>query len=164
MIYAHTYYTPGLWLLASGSLTVHGQQRIQGDFTAMRFNAFVEAVENQTPYRFYYSPVWTDSLVVNVHSEGQPLDAILNQILSATNLRYAIAGDAVYITQEREIMTELASGFSPQHHAPPIKHRYSTTPPTKAVRRPNSSPKRGYTASAIVWMTARAMLMLTGST
>ncbi len=101
------------WLLASGSLTVHGQQRIQGDFTAMRFNAFVEAVENQTPYRFYYSPVWTDSLVVNVHSEGQPLDAILNQILSATNLRYAIAGDAVYITQEREIMTELAPGLFP---------------------------------------------------
>jgi len=108
-------------LLAFGSLTVHAQRRIQGDFTGMRFNAFVELVEQQTPYRFYYSPAWTDSLVVNVHAEGQLLDAVLNQALSTTNLRYAIAGDAVYITQEREIMTELAPGLFPATPRTPNK-------------------------------------------
>lgn len=104
-----------LIVLAVMPLVVHGQQqpRIQGDFMGMRFEAFVEKIEKETGYHFFYSPAWTDSLVVNLRSDGQPLEALLNGLFSTTNLHYAIAGDAVYITQDREIMTELAPGLFP---------------------------------------------------
>jgi hypothetical protein len=91
-----------------------GQQsaRITGDFNNVAFADFVEAVEKQTPYRFYYKRAWTDSLTVNISANSQTLNQILAQVLGNTELQFAIdRNNNVFITKTRKIATELAVGF-----------------------------------------------------
>jgi len=103
-------------LLTLISLTAYGQRRIDGDFSGTRFDTFVQTVEKQTGYHFYYSPAWTDSLFVTLHAVNEPLDVALNTILQSTNLQVTLTDDAVYITKERGIMTELAPGLFREEH------------------------------------------------
>lgn len=98
------------------SVRVFGQSSaerpISGDFSSLRFEQFVQRIEAQTPYRFYYTPADGDSIRVDMRVENQPVRAILQQLFE--NTRYAFAIDRqnrVYITTDRVIRTELPVGY-----------------------------------------------------
>ena len=95
--------------------SARGQQReelISGNFGATRFEDFVEAVEKQSSYRFFYDKGSIDTLTVNVISQGKTLDVILQEILDGTPLHFAIdAAMRVFITHARPILTVLPPGF-----------------------------------------------------
>jgi hypothetical protein len=85
---------------------------LNATFRDVTFEKFVESVESRTPYRFYYDSKSTDSVVVNVDLKDSHLAAALDEILSGTELHYAIDGEGnVYITQAREIMVGLPDDF-----------------------------------------------------
>jgi hypothetical protein len=84
---------------------------ISGDFTSHTFAQFVSKVEAQTNYHFYYNPSWTDSLVVNAQFTNASVAKVLDEVLTGTVLHYSINGNAIYITAERQILTELPVGF-----------------------------------------------------
>ncbi|QMW04272.1 TonB-dependent receptor [Spirosoma foliorum] len=85
---------------------------IQGNFQNMRFEQFVQAVETQTPYRFFYNTADVDSLIVDMKVENQPLRTVLQQLFNGTKFNYAIDNQRrVYITTTRPIRTELPIGF-----------------------------------------------------
>jgi hypothetical protein len=105
------------FLLLSVSSLCFGQKtfRIEGDFTGMTFSQFVQAVEKQTDYHFYYKPAWTDSVAIHISGNGRPLEPILDELFTNTELQYAVDQDHhVFITKTRRIATELASGFFDQ--------------------------------------------------
>ncbi|MGC1241766.1 MAG: TonB-dependent receptor [Chryseosolibacter sp.] len=94
--------------------TTYGQRAasISGNFSSMRFDQMVEAIERQSPYRFHYDKKWTDTLTVNATADGRPLNLILNEVLEGSPLHFAIAPDnRVFITLERPILAELPIGF-----------------------------------------------------
>jgi hypothetical protein len=92
---------------------VNGQvSRITGSFNGTPFEKFIEEVESKTAYHFYFNPRHTDSLTVTASPQNQPVDALLNQVLAGTELRFVIDTDNnIYITHEREILADLPDDF-----------------------------------------------------
>ncbi len=86
-------------------------QTISGDFSSSTFTQLVNKIESQTNYHFYYNPIWTDSLVINTNFSNASVAKILDEVFTGTALHYSINGNTIYITQERQILTELPIGF-----------------------------------------------------
>lgn len=81
---------------------------ISGDFKGKAFTEFVDAVEKETNYRFFYKKIWVDSVSVQVNTAAQPIDQLLNQIFDGTDLQYSIDNNQrIFITKGRKIMTDL---------------------------------------------------------
>jgi hypothetical protein len=101
------------WMVFT-SLVALGQadQKISGTYSNMAFDRWVETIEGQTNYRFFYNPSWTDSLQVNITVTSRPLNEVLDEILSTTELKYAITeSQQVFITFKESIVTELPPDF-----------------------------------------------------
>ncbi|WP_080057680.1 TonB-dependent receptor [Spirosoma aerolatum] len=113
----HLYRITFLWLLLIGSGGVALAQSlpekpISGDFSNLRFDAFVERIEMQTPYRFFYNPAEVDSFLVDIRVENKPVRTILQQVFNGSRYNYAIdAQQRVYVTVDRVIRTDLPIGF-----------------------------------------------------
>ncbi len=89
------------------------QGKITATLSNASFSEFVSIAESQTSYRFFYNPLWTDSLIVNIQSNNKPVESVLDEILTGTDLNYAIdAHKVIYITHTRKILTSLPPGFS----------------------------------------------------
>lgn len=108
------------WLANTGFAQTKADPLISGDFSQVRFSQFVKAVEAQTlsktssetPYRFFYDPADTDSLIVNLRADKQPLQALLKQVFDGTKFSYSIDNQhQIYITAGRPIRTQLPIGF-----------------------------------------------------
>jgi hypothetical protein len=93
--------------------------RVTGNFNDTPFTSFVSAIESQTDFHFYFNPQWTDSVNVTLSAENQDLETVLKSVLSATDLHYAIHGNAVYITKERQLLTELPVNFFQENKTSP---------------------------------------------
>lgn len=98
---------------------VHAQTEghaITGRFDGYSFKQFVEEVEKQSIYRFYYRPEWIDSLVIRASPYQGDLQTFLAGALVGTDLNFTITSShKVYITKEREISTVLPDGFFPEN-------------------------------------------------
>jgi hypothetical protein len=98
---------------------------INGDFTNVRFAQFVQQVEAQTPYRFFFNPAEVDTLTVRLRATDLPLTAALLQVLAGRPLHFAIdeATNRVFVTTGAPIQTQLPStffqGLPPGAVAPP---------------------------------------------
>ncbi|ADY53103.1 TonB-dependent receptor plug [Pseudopedobacter saltans DSM 12145] len=71
-----------------------------------------ENIEKQGGYRFYYEQTLFDSLKVNINHTKASLKEILNKAFKGTDFKYAIYGKAVFLTKDKEILTELPSQFT----------------------------------------------------
>ena len=105
-----------IWLVNTGVAQIKADPLISGDFNQVRFSQFVRTVEaqtlSQTPYRFFYDPADTDSLLVNLRADKQPLQALLKQLFDGTKFSYTIDNQQqIYITVGRSIRTQLPIGF-----------------------------------------------------
>jgi hypothetical protein len=101
-------------VLISISQTVDAQRKplIEAEFNATPFEEFVRKIEEQTSYRFYYNPAWTDSIKVTMSVKNKTLEEVLKQAFENADLKFAVApDDAVYITRTREIMATLPEDF-----------------------------------------------------
>ena len=99
-------------LLTCIPLSAQRNDNIKGTFTGMSFPEFVDAVEKQTPFRFFYDKQVMDTVRVNGITGPKELSVMLEEILGNTNLHYAIDPHKhVYITRERPILAELPPGF-----------------------------------------------------
>jgi hypothetical protein len=84
---------------------------VSGNFNSFTFAQLVSEIESQTNYHFYYNPISTDSLLIRSNFSNARVSDILNEIFTGTSLHYAIHDNAIFITQEREILTALPPGF-----------------------------------------------------
>ena len=100
-------------LLLSFPTKVKGQEiLLNGKFSQIPFERFIESIESSTPFRFHYDPQWTDSLIVDIDLRNASLSDALNQALAGTDLHYAVDHNRiVYITKAREIMVQLPDNY-----------------------------------------------------
>ncbi len=80
-----------------------------------------EHIEKQSSYRFYYDETIFDSLTVTIGMKNATLKEILDKTLQGTDFRYAIYGKTVFLTKDKEILTELPSQFTSRSRTAVLK-------------------------------------------
>src|SRR3954469_21078111 len=76
------------------------------------FPKFIDNLEVQTEYHFYYNDRQLDSLYVTIHAKEKTLEEILDQIFTNSGYRYSIdPRNYVFITKGAPILTSLPQGF-----------------------------------------------------
>jgi hypothetical protein len=101
-------------LLLNFSLSVTAQRRplVEGEFNATPFEEFVRKLEEQTSFRFYFNPAWTDSLKVTLSVKNKSVEDVLKEVFANRDLRFTVTSDGdVFITKGREIMPRLPEDF-----------------------------------------------------
>ena len=88
------------------------KQLIDAEFNDAPFEDVIKKIEEQTNYKFFFNPRWTDSLKVSISVRNQGLPQVMQAILQETNLKYAVDQNGnVFITERREIMADLPEDF-----------------------------------------------------
>lgn len=80
------------------------------------FDEVVKQIEEKTDYRFYYNKQWTDSLKVTISESNLPVTTILDKVFEGTELHYNIYKKVIFITNERQMLTELPIDFLNQNN------------------------------------------------
>ena len=73
----------------------------------------VQALESQTDLHFYYDASQTDSLIISMHVQKQPVVKVLEQAFSNTGFQFSITDDGnAFITKEKAIAVDFISANS----------------------------------------------------
>lgn len=85
---------------------------VNGKFENVYLPVFLNEIEAQTPYFFYYVPGQVDSVKVSVTAQNDSLPALLQKALKNTDLLFSIdRNNKVYITKGLKLVTHLPAGF-----------------------------------------------------
>jgi hypothetical protein len=85
---------------------------ISGNFHGVTFQEFVEKVESQTGFHFYYDASQFDSTTITISVSKAHLQSVLDRIFNNTKWRYLIDKDNhVFITQGFSLVANLPYGF-----------------------------------------------------
>jgi len=102
-------------LLLFFSLNTFAQQNenlITGNFNQVSFNDFVQKVEAQSNFHFYYNPSQFDSTTITISVTNAHLPSVLDRIFANTDLHYFIDKDNhVFITKGFSLAANLPYGF-----------------------------------------------------
>ena len=97
------------------SIHTYGQEKgnlISGNFNNATFNDFVQKIETQSSFHFYYDPSQFDSVNITVSFKEAHLESILDKIFSKTKWHYLIDNDNhVFITKGFSLAANLPNGF-----------------------------------------------------
>ncbi|WP_031528698.1 TonB-dependent receptor [Dyadobacter crusticola] len=88
------------------------EKKITVKLDSARFGAFVQLVEAQTGYYFYYDASKFDSLTLDLNVNNLTIREVLDQVFRGSEFEYAIdAQKRIYITQGQRIITQLTPGL-----------------------------------------------------
>jgi hypothetical protein len=107
-------FLPVVLILITISLTVSAQRipLIEGEFNGTPFEEFIRSLEQQTSYKFYFNPAWTDTLKVTLSAKNQTVEEVLKNAFGGNEYRIAVTPDgSVFITRERDIMVNLPEDY-----------------------------------------------------
>ena len=101
-----------LLLVLAASATAQEHQPIRMTLKEASFQVFVDSIEAQTPYRFYFDETLLDSFPVTITSSTHTLPALLQKLFTHTPFHFAIdANQHVFITQRAPLHLALPQGF-----------------------------------------------------
>jgi hypothetical protein len=103
-----------VFLLLITSITVDAQRKplIEGEFNAAPFEEFIRKIEEQTSYKFYFNPAWTDSIKVTLSAKNRIVEEVLRQAFENRDLKFIVTSDNnIFITKGRDIMPGLPADF-----------------------------------------------------
>ena len=99
-----------LFLMLSG-LSAFAQQRVTVRLEERPMSELFDAIEKQTDYRIYCAPEVSDSLTVSVNETNVDPLRLLIQTLQETSFQVSVFQNAVYIIDNRNIITVLPESF-----------------------------------------------------
>jgi hypothetical protein len=115
------YFLMGLLVFGFLGLEAQDQQRVTHDFRGYRFDQFIKELSSNFPYHFYYDPVETDSVVVEVDAHDLPVSKLMDTVFRAAGLHYSVdSGGRVFISRQFQIMTALPGEIAPQQKNEPV--------------------------------------------
>lgn len=96
------------WLILFASVKVMAQNDpVSLHLSSAPFSEMIRSLENQTPYKFYYLPADTDSLLISYSGTNKALSKVLSEILHPLSLRFATdPRKKIYIIRNAFILTE----------------------------------------------------------
>ncbi|MBD8491318.1 TonB-dependent receptor [Echinicola sp. CAU 1574] len=87
-------------------------EKITGLFPGISFSRFVNAVEDETGYRFYFKKEDVDQVIVSASASENELSDLLDLIFDKTDLKYTIdANKRVFIHRKDHFPTALSSSY-----------------------------------------------------
>ena len=99
-------------LLVIFNVSAQDKKLISLNLQEANFEQFVQAVENNSNYHFYYNISQFDSFSVTISVNNQPLNAILDQVFAHSDFHYAIdAQNNVFVIKRFKIETRLPQDF-----------------------------------------------------
>jgi hypothetical protein len=141
-----------LWviLLALLAMTARSQdyQRISITLTDAPFETFVQEVEQQSSFRFYYDPHWTDTLKVTVNASRLPIQALLNRVFASSTLFYTLHENSIFITTQRPILAELPVDFFNELPSGPSREELDYSEYMRRERQLRQAEEKLYTIGA----------------
>jgi len=84
---------------------------ISVDFNNAKIIDLVKDIEAKTAYHFYFEEVNADSLSITFKVEQKSVSFILEEAFKDTDFHYAISGNDIFLTRNKQIKTELAEGY-----------------------------------------------------
>lgn len=100
------------------AIVAHAQQagdRISGFFPGVPFERFMEKVQEETKYRFYFKQSDISELTVNLTADNSKLEEVLSQIFLNTYLKFTIAQSGeVYISKGQKLSVDFPEDFFSQ--------------------------------------------------
>ncbi|MDR0438590.1 MAG: TonB-dependent receptor, partial [Bacteroidales bacterium] len=87
------------------------QQRVTIRLDNQPMNELFEAIEKQTNYRIFCAPEVSDSLMVTLNETNADPFALLRKTLQDTEFRLSVFQDAIYIIENRTLITTLPENF-----------------------------------------------------
>lgn len=88
------------------SVSAQEKSMVTVTLTNTSFDKAIQILEEQTSYKFFYDRAITDSLMISVQSYGQPIEIIVQKMLSETGLQFSIYNQFVFITKDHPVVTE----------------------------------------------------------
>ena len=79
------------------------QNMFTGNFHEVTFNEFVQKVEAQTDYHFFYDASQFDSIIITISVTNAHLQSVLDKIFSNTNWHYFIDKENHVFNQHSEL-------------------------------------------------------------
>ena len=90
---------------------IYAQQRVTIRLNERPMSELFEAIEKQTDYRIYCTPEVSDSLTISIYeTNAEPLK-LLRQALQETSFQVSVFQNAVYIINNRTLITTLPESF-----------------------------------------------------
>ena len=85
---------------------------VTGNFHDVTFTEFVQKIEKQTGFHFYYDPTQFDSISITISVSEAHFSAVLDQVFSNTDWHYTIDKEKqVFITKGFTLAGDLPYGF-----------------------------------------------------
>ncbi|NVJ87645.1 MAG: TonB-dependent receptor [Algoriphagus sp.] len=95
-----------------GDLSAQSIQKFSGFFAGISFERFVEKIESESDYRFYFSKEQLADLSVNMQANDSQLKDLLEIVFSETDFQFAISSDhRVFITKGEKMQVGFARGY-----------------------------------------------------
>ena len=95
---------------AGVALAQEKERQISVDFLNVSFDLFIEDLERQTDYTFFFDPERFDSLQVTLQARNQSLPSVLSALFRDTDFHFSIdPSKRVFITQKTPLITRLPS-------------------------------------------------------
>jgi len=89
-----------------------GDNLVSGNFHEATFNEFVQKIESQSNFHFYYDASQFDSITITISVTNAHLPSVLDKVFSNTNWHYTIDNEnQVFITKGFALATQLPYGF-----------------------------------------------------
>src|SRR5215472_8147052 len=81
---------------------------VSGDLSGASFSQFVQVIESQSDYHFFFKAEQVDSLTISIQFKNQSLATVLDLVFRGTDLHYAIDDQHhVFVIKKYKIETEL---------------------------------------------------------
>jgi hypothetical protein len=85
---------------------------VSGTFNHQSLLTFVQEIEAQTDYKFYFNPELADSLFIDGSAQEKPLNVLLDEVFKPHDIQYAIdAQKHVYLVKNRALQASLPNDF-----------------------------------------------------
>lgn len=90
----------------------NGDNFINGSFNGIRFNEFVQKIESQTKFHFYYNATDLDSLVITISVKKAHINSVLDKVFQGSKFHYALDKDGnIFVTKGFTLAAKLPYGF-----------------------------------------------------
>lgn len=103
------------WSIVFGFIcfSVSAQQAnvVTANFSENTFFEFVNKIEAQTSYQFYFDPESVDSLKVSGDFFAATIQTVLNRVFEGTHFEFSIYNNSIFITKGKHVYISLPAGF-----------------------------------------------------
>ncbi|WP_339921983.1 TonB-dependent receptor [uncultured Cyclobacterium sp.] len=88
------------------------KDRISGIFSGISFNQFARMIESKSDYKLFFKPADVDTLSININAYESPIEDILDEVFTSTELFYAIDNEKrIFISKGSALDMRLPANF-----------------------------------------------------